>query len=428
VTRYRSLDLLRGLGVALMVFLHGTLYQYGGLGEMDFTSPPVIVVVVGFLLMWAPLFAVVSGAAHGVRTLERYAQGVGPGTVLGWSLMNGALMIVFGVAYFAFFGPAILDLAGGRHDYSMLVGALRTGTLQLPSVERLLYMNTLHMIGFGTLLAAPLFALAARGATGPSAGGAPRTRRRMAFAACAVLGISWLRIPLFPVFQEALAEGRYFAAMGLSWLVSKNDPMLPSLGFVLLGAMIGTGFVTPARRPWAMPAGLGLLLLAGGIAGWAVGPDSMLERSIDWTWYSINLIQAGVLVAAVPAVASWIDAPGRPAVGSTGSGPVGRTLRRFGTMGLSVLFAETLLAELLSLALRAVLPEWNRTMAAALAFGATSVAVWAVALALWERRGYPLSVERLWVGMLRALGKPTTKLWIPHVETGHAPPSPAGHH
>jgi hypothetical protein len=404
VRRYRSLEWLRGFGVMLMVFMHGALYHYGSLQDIDLAHPPLIVTLIGFLLMWGGLFAVLSGASHAIRAVERLDQRTPAATLLRWEWHSGAGYIVLGVAYFVFVGPTLIDLAAGTRDHSVVVGLVRSGSVQAPSVARVVYMNTLFMVGFSTLLAAPLFAWMARRSDPRSA----RFQIGIAAAAALALGTSWLRIPLYPLFEQALTEGRHGFVLATFWLVGKNDPIWPSLGLLLCGTLLGLVMVSPPQRGrLRLPVGLGLLLLAAGIAGWVFGPSSMLRRSIDSTWFSIMLVQAGVILLGVTGFHWRLDATG---VAARSAGPLARMFTRFSRASLSVLFGETVLAECAGRVLDGVLPGWNLSLTAAVLFGVASAALWTLVLARWERSNYRGSLEQGWVRAMAALGRPSTRL------------------
>jgi hypothetical protein len=184
--------------------------------------------------------------------------------------------------------------------------------------------------------------------------------------------------------------------------------MLPSLGLALLGTTAGlimTSGQSGTRR--ALAIGFGAVLVFAGITGWYLGPQTMLRRSIDWTWYAITLVQAGVMLAGLLLIHGWLDAD---RAGRTSPGVVERTLLRFSQASLSVLFAETALAECAGRVLGQIAPGWNRSLIAAIAFAAAVTVFWSLALAAWSRRGFRWSLERAWVRGMSRLGRPSTKL------------------
>ena len=402
--RLRSLELLRGFGVMLMVFLHGALYHYGSLQQLDLSNPPLIVTLIGFLLMWGGLFAVLSGAAHAIRAVERLDHGVAVPTVRRWEWLSGGGYVVLGITYFTLVGPPLIDLAAGTRDSSLVVGLIQFGDLEAPSPARWLYMNTLFMIGFSTLLVAPAFAWLAQRHDPRS----PRFRWLIAALAFLALITSWLRIPLYPLYEQAAAEGRTSFLLLSFWLVNKNDPMWPALGLTLCGTLLGlvsVGRSEPGRL--RLPIGLGVLLLATGIAGWTFGPPSMLRRSIDMTWLSITVAQAGFMLLGLAGFHQWLDGARQT---TAPDGPFTRTLRRFSRASLSVLFGETIVSEVVARGLEALASGWNRSLTAAVLFGLGSAGVWAIILARWERTNYRGSIEQGWVRVMGALGRPSTRL------------------
>ena len=61
-----GIDFLRGLGIFCLVIMHTAFYYFSGLWDLDLESPPLIITVIGFLLMFAGLFGMISGLVHGI--------------------------------------------------------------------------------------------------------------------------------------------------------------------------------------------------------------------------------------------------------------------------------------------------------------------------------------------------------------------------
>ncbi len=387
-----------------VVFLHTALYHYANLLSIDFSDPPAIVTAIGFLLMWAGMFAMVSGVANAVRTVERLDGGLAPMTVVRWSLVSALVMLVTSYAYFLLLGPALLDRVAGNHDYSMLAGFITTGRLLLPSLQRLLYVDSLTMIALGTALTAPV-AVALLACTSAEKRG--RVVAILAALGSAVVLASWARIDLYPIVERAIAEKDLGAALPLVYLANKNNPILPFWGFTLIGAALGVSIARPDgwRRTWRWATLFGAMWLVAGVIGYVTLPDTMLERTVDPMWFFIMVVQVGLFMLLVLLAMRLRDR--RPA--SKTAGPVARVVRRFGIAGLSVFLIETPISALVARGLDAAAPGWNDTMSAALLFGAIYVAAWAGVLAVWERSGYRFSAERFLVRAMGALGKPSTK-------------------
>jgi peptidoglycan/LPS O-acetylase OafA/YrhL len=59
-----GLDVLRGLGIFVLLVMHTAFYYFNGLFELDLDNPPLIVTLIGLMLMFAGVFAMISGLVH----------------------------------------------------------------------------------------------------------------------------------------------------------------------------------------------------------------------------------------------------------------------------------------------------------------------------------------------------------------------------
>jgi len=64
---YAGLDMLRGLGIFILLWMHTAFYYFDGLYDLDFNNPPPIVTLIGLMLMFAGIFAMLSGTAHTIQ-------------------------------------------------------------------------------------------------------------------------------------------------------------------------------------------------------------------------------------------------------------------------------------------------------------------------------------------------------------------------
>jgi len=53
--RIDSLDYLRGISLILVVFFHTSVYSFVNIDKIDFNNPPIIVVMISFLVLWGGL-------------------------------------------------------------------------------------------------------------------------------------------------------------------------------------------------------------------------------------------------------------------------------------------------------------------------------------------------------------------------------------
>ena len=406
--RLRALDLLRGVGITAMVFMHTATFHYAGITRIDFDDPPFVILVIGFLLTWAGLFAVVSAAAYAFAAGRRHEAGIvtRAGLLRGFAIAAGYLL-AWHFAYFVVLGPKLLDLEGGQHLTALIPGWIATGTWPTLAPERWFYATALSMIAWNVLfLGVALW------------WGLGRTRelRRvapwLAVAGALVMAASWWRIGLYPRAVAAMEAADPLPALFWGFLVNKNNPLLPYLAFGLLGGWLGLRLLRGVNAGSLWPvAAFGALALAGGIVGLASLPDTLLEREVDPFWYFLTVAQLGLfLLLATGALAVWDRRGAGPAAGDAGRGDWLRPLRRVGTVSLTVFLLETPVGEVAARLLSAVAPGWNDGIAACLAFGGAHAVAWVVLANAWARHDYRYSVEWATMRLYRALGRPSAKL------------------
>ena len=217
---YDGLDVVRGAGIFGVVLMHTAFYHFDGVWEIDFANPPIVITLIGFLLMFAGLFAMVSGFAHTARYEDRLAEGQRPRRALASRVVPGLFILATAYVYFLFTGPGIVHFETQTWNNSVLVELIRTGTFPGFSAERVLYIDSLVMIGMNTILVGLLLTLLRlvrrEGA-----------RRSIALgAAVAVLIVSLLRIPLYETYLHAVENGNRAARLRTQWTRQQEQPAL----------------------------------------------------------------------------------------------------------------------------------------------------------------------------------------------------------
>lgn len=375
--RYFGLDFLRGLGVAFVIALHSAFYRFDGLYDLDLDNPPAIVTVIGLLLMFAGLFAMLSGAAHGSRTIKLLEAGISRAVIARRFFVYGMVTLAVAYAYFLFTGPGIVNFATRSMDSSLVVSLIESGSFPGWSVDRLLYVDSLVMIALNLFVMALFFPLVRK------------PPRFITWCWLALFALSAFRIPLFSAYQTAREAGNMPLVLALNWVVGKNNPLLPYVAFAAAGMWIAALLrhrdgATLVRN--LLPAGLALLIT--GVAAYVFLPDTMLERGIDWKWYSVMTAQLGLfLLMILAALARWdMGKKRKPSA-------ISIFIARFGVAGLTPFFLESVVSIAVFKAIRLVIPGFRLDIAGALAYGFVLMILWGCLLALWEKTGYRYGIE-----------------------------------
>ncbi len=397
VRNYLGLDVLRGLGIFVLLWMHTAFYFYDGLYDIDFDNPPAIVTIIGLLLMFAGVFAMISGTAHVVqyhaKTVQRDMSGR---QLLRYNGVNGLLMLAVAWIYFLFTGPGLVNMEARDMNNSLLVDLLRNGSWRGFTMERFLYVDSLVMIGMNLLLLAPMYLLFRR------------LPRRLAttpwlIGGLGLLALSLIRIPLYELYLQALEDQRWGPVLALNWLVNKNNPLLPYLSFSMLGGWIGALLLQGDTRKLfrhVLPVGI-FLFLAGAVL-YVLLPDTMLQRSIDGKWFAIMTAQLGLFLLLVLLFLGVFDLwrSDRPVPFQ----PLVTFFRRFGIAGLTPFFLESIVSALMFRLLKVFFPELSFGLGAALAYGLLLALIWGGLLRIWERHGYRYGLEFLLCRLLEPFG------------------------
>lgn len=415
--RIVTLDVLRGIAIAGMVFLHNGAFHFARLDEV-IEDPPPWLVAFGFLLLWAGLFGVISGAANAVTTLrrlDRAAAADGP-----WryprSLLPGALQtfaIVFALhwVWTLLVGNSVVGLPPDDPELrtSVVLGWMYYGQPVRIHPEIFVFASALWMIAINVLVVSVVLrVLYARKAPVDGDGLA---NKLLGLAAVVLVATPVLRALLFTPMMALVERGgaAIAAAIPLALLINDPNPVFPFVAYGLCGAVLGVALVRDAPRgPLYQQMGVmsAAMLLLGGVALGLSGGVALSGREEIWGqsalyFTGLSYLLLGVFALLMIGLLALFD----PGPGRRGWRPAEllRVIQRFGRLSLTIFMVEGILAMALRVALDRLAPGWNDALGWALAFGVGNVLLWHALLVAWERAGYAGSLEWL-LARLRGTG------------------------
>ena len=392
-THLKGLDVLRGLGIFILIVMHTAFYHYRDLTSLDLNNPPLVVTIIGLLLMFAGIFAIVSGFSHALQNNHKQlVLAYSNRHILRYNLISGLLVLVVAYLYFLFTGPGLVNMATKSMNNSLFVELINTGVFKLPDLERILYVDSLVMIGMNVCLLAAIYLLIKI-----------RFKERQAFATLLIalifFAISLIRIPLYTVYIDALDKGNFTVVLLLNWFVNKNNPIFPFLAFGLIGQALALILLD---KNWKTLKRIvlfeGTILFVMGILLYIFLPDTMLERSIDLIWYAIMLAQFGLFQLIVIAFIAFFDRKDRKL------GPIARTFSRFSRGGLTIFFVESMVSALIHRILVWIIPNFYFGLWPSLAYGLCLALAWSYVLVLWEKKAYRYGIEYWMARILSRFG------------------------
>lgn len=390
-----GLDVLRGLGIFTVLILHSAFYYFDGIYEVDFNNPPVIVTIIGLLLMFAGMFAMISGFVHTLGTVRKTKQNFSRRHIFKYGIVYGLAVLVIAYLYFIFTGPGLIDFGTKSMNNSIVVELIRSGSLISTNIERLFYIDSLVMIGSNIMLLA-VFAFFVIKAVPVR-----KLHRIYLISGIIFMVISLARIPLYAIWQNALDGGNYALYIFLNPLVAKNNPILPFFAFALLGGWLAAlTLAMEFKKICLRVIPFSLLLLASGIMLYMNLEDTMLERAIDLKWYSIMLAQLGLfLLFMITALKKFDYGKSRK------RGAAAIFLARFSKGGLTAFFLESIVSASIYTILSSIVPGFSFGIAGALLYGLCLAFLWGLALFLWEQAHYKFTLEYFIARLMNKVGR-----------------------
>ena len=401
--RLRALDLVRGWSIIGIIFIHSAVYCFGGLDQVDFAHPPLIIAVIAILANWGGLFLVVSAVANTRMAYLRIRaddnQHAVRHTLVNWAL-SGAVLLALHYLYNIVLGPTSFDFVTHHHHLALIPATIRSGHLTLPDAKRYFEGSTFSMLAWGLMLTAGLLFLLLR------RGGIVKSRRNgiiLATAGTILILAGWARPFLFPLCAQAVAEKRYLLATILSFTIDKPYPLLPYLGFAFFGAMIGLliAAAEPLGKVMRRMGVIGSIWLALGVSGIIVLPQSIAKA--DTFWFAKVLMEIGIFTIVVTACLWW-NGTGRRSHPLPGPERLS-LVRSMGMVSCSVYLLQTPLSETLARLWTYLFPGWNMAIGTTLLFAAFNVLIWLGIMVIWRRYRFVGSWERFWAWLFRKIGR-----------------------
>lgn len=396
--RIESLDLLRGLAIILIILFHSSIYNFANIHLLDFTNPPLIVVLMSFMGLWGGVFIIYSMVLNTIMLGDATSKGV---NLKPFYFLILAGVIYIGVNYILnlFLGRWNVDFVNNRPILTLTAYFFRNGTFSAPAVSKLFDGSSVGTIGLNLIvLSLVLFLVFRKGSMDktvyfyPAAG----------VIAFAIMLLSFVRVYLHPYFTQQIESENYFTALSLSFLLANPYPLLPYLAYGIFGMMMGLMIYQGKDhllKRVMIP--IGLFFMIYGLTGMM-----SFEKTIskpDYFWYFKTNFELGLFVLMV-VFCRFIPSPGSKVLSKLS------LIRWFSRVSLTIYLLETTLSETVRIAGSSLLPGWNDTINGCLAFGAVNILIWSIILFFWQKIKFRYSLEYFWVVLFRKLGKESTRL------------------
>jgi hypothetical protein len=385
------------LGIFSVLILHTSFYYFDGIYDLDLSDPPLIITLIGFVLMFAGLFAMISGFVHTLQSYRKFKEkGMDLKHILKYSFMAGLYVLIIAYLYFLFTGPGLIMFDTRSMDQSLLVELIKSGNLVFPSLERLLYVDSLVMIGSNVILLGIITFVGFKYIKSD-------TKRSYYYyiLGIVIMLLTIFRIPLYNIYLNARDDGNYFIVLLLNFIANKNNPILPFLAFALFGGWLSTLIMIGNRKMTRRLVLISsILFIVVGLTIYLTAEETMLDRRIDYTWYGIMVFQVGLFKLLILGFLRIYDYSKK----ETKLNIVSRFLYRFGVAGLTIFFIEQLFSSMLKEILLMFNKDLYLDLNISIFLGIGVAIIWGLILIVWNKYDYKYGIEYFYTKFMKKFG------------------------
>jgi surface polysaccharide O-acyltransferase-like enzyme len=396
--RIESLDVLRGLALMFIVLFHSSIYNYANINKLDFSNPPIVVVLMSFMALWGGIFFIYSLVANTIMLVGRCQTTVSFKVFL-YPIIAGFIYILFHYILNIFLGRWSLDFVNNKPDLTAVAGSIRNAHLSLPHFTKLFEGSSLSAIAFNLIILSFVLYFLLRN------NGVIKEKRNyliLGISGFLIMFLSLIRVPFFHLFTQAVEMKKYFLATFFSFTLANPYPLLPYLAYGLFGAMMGMMIFQKRNKLLKIifiPTGMFFLIY--GLTG-MMNFDKTISTP-DYFWYFKTNFELGIFMLLLIFTVLFLE-PKSDLLKKLS------VLKWFSRISLTVYMFETTVSEIFRIVLHQVWPSWDQTINGCLAFGSLNVLLWIVILFFWAKVKFKYSLEYYWVKFFKKIGKDSTKM------------------
>ncbi len=400
--RIQVVDWLRGAAILIMLFFHGS-YYWENLPSRNQMNQILSNPIAGLTLLIAKaagIFAVISGMSNALSMYNRASSGRNkPIHIILGSFFTGLWVILLGKIQVGIFNHTMIgDLQNpypeGPLQYTLIIGSMQTGELQLPSVFTLVYRTSaLFIIGLSIICTGLVVGLLC------IKEGYKKVNRNLIIMGILATTIVLITQPmkklLRPIWYDAYLNNKHVKGALYSILIGDIYPLFPFVGYALYGGMFGIAFSQKIshRRVVAIGTSSGIAYLISGsvLLGIYGNPDiNEVNQTLPNQW---SFLQIGALILVCTGLYrihyTSEENKIRKIFQST-------FVRRFGLVTLTIFVFEPFLGNSIKiLILDKIFPNWSSYGYLAFIYGFTLILLWFVILKLWEKAKFIGTLEWL---------------------------------
>lgn len=396
--RLKSMDILRGMALMFIILFHSSIYNYANIHKIDFSNPPILIVLMSFMALWGGIFIIYSTVANTVMILKRNQKESNPKIFICLTIAGG-IYLFFHYILNIFLGRWNVDFINNKPDMTFIAGTLRNMHLSLPHITKFFEGSSLSTIALNLIILSwVLFLLLKNNGVNKAA----RNYLWLGIPGFLIMVLSFVRVSLYGQFTNAVESNNYFLAILYSFTLANPYPLLPYLAYGFFGALIGL-MIFSNRKDLLKKviAPIGIFFILFGLIGMTNFPKTISKP--DYFWYFKTNLELGLFLIMLISAFLLFEHKTK----FLNKLPV---MEWFSRISLTIYMLETFLSEIVRIILHSFLPNWDQTINGCLAFGVFNIVIWIVILFFWKKVNFKYSLEYFWVKFFDKIGKSSTKM------------------
>ncbi|MCD6580024.1 acyltransferase family protein [bacterium] len=399
--RIDSLDFLRGIALILVVFFHTSVYNYANIYKIDFNNPPIIVVIISFLVLWGGLLIFYSGIVNTIMFSRRIEKS-GNQKHANFLFIAGVIYMIIHYILNIFLGRWNVDFINNQPDMTVVASSIRNMQLTFPRITKFFEGSSISTIGLNLIIVTSLlfFLLRNKGFKNEK-----RNYWVLGILGFIIMLFSFTRIYLYGIVEQSIQAKNYLLATMLSFTIANPYPLFPYLAYGLFASIIGIMIYKKRKnliKKVIIP--IGLFFFIFGLVGSMNFPKTISKA--DYFWYFKTHLELGIFILIITLFLLTFEFKNKKIINIP-------FIKWFSRVSLTVYLFETLLSEIFGKILDYLIPIWNQTINGCLIFGALNIIIWILILWIWQKNNFKFSVEYWWVKIFLKLGKKSTKMDFP---------------
>jgi uncharacterized membrane protein len=381
--RLTGLDVIRGIGIILIIIIHSLKYFYSGITSINFDSPSIIISFLGSIGLWAGLFIFMSGITNTYVSSNQSLN-----TAKKKLFLFGICLTLLNFIYLFFLAPPNFDIYQGTPNYSFLGNLINNGILSFPHFSNIFRTTPLLILGISWIFLAPFSSILFKKKYSLN-------KKIILFTlfSFAIPILSVLRIYLYPIYTEVFSKGFNLWTFILGAFIEAYSPIIPFFAFLIAGIFIGNiistknGFIKVKKYLIF----LSLIFTISGIAGIILSPGNIIKGQTNYLWASAITLDYGIFLFFVILGFIVYNQDSK----SNKFSKLTIFLSNFGFLSLSIFVFEGIISSILGRFADIFSLSWRISIPLVSLFAFCNIIIWAIIIKFWKKTNYKYSLEHL---------------------------------